>query len=52
LKSQHQVTSLQVTVNKVIVKDHFPLPRIEDQSDRLQDANTYYVHCASPGSAP
>ncbi|XP_073811783.1 uncharacterized protein [Musca autumnalis] len=28
-------------INKVIVKDHFPLPLIEDQLDRLQDATVF-----------
>lgn len=28
-------------INKVIVKDHFPLPLIEDQLDRLQEAKIF-----------
>ncbi|XP_017484587.1 PREDICTED: uncharacterized protein LOC108373235, partial [Rhagoletis zephyria] len=28
-------------INKVIVKDHFPLPLIEDQLDRLQEAKVF-----------
>jgi len=28
-------------INKVIIRDHFPLPLIEDQLDRLQDARIF-----------
>lgn len=28
-------------INKVIIRDHFPLPLIEDQLDRLHDAQIF-----------